>query len=395
MRKKILFITNRFVIGGPAFHVADLACKLQSDFDIRIMGGEAAKGEETNIDMFKGLENEPIFLFNFSRKFNLINDLKSYRQIKSYIRDFKPDIVHTHTSKPGILGRIAAWRLNVPIIIHTFHGHLFYGYFSNSISRLIILLERWMAKKTDIIIALSSSQAEDLSGKFRIAPASKISVILPGISLSRIESKPKDRKKFRIKYNFSDEVLVLGIVGRLVQIKNIMLFIDGIKYLIDNNVNIKGIIVGDGPEKRNLKDYCISIGLTFAEFCIGNQNEQIVFASWQKNLGKLYQGLDGIALTSINEGTPYSVIEAQMAGTKVIAADVGGVKDIVIPDKSAFLFNSKEDYFKKLLIWATNEGDRKVSDETSLWAKNLFSANRMAAETKKIYNELIQLSKMS
>lgn len=391
MRKKILIITNRFVIGGPAFHVADLACRLQNDFDIRIIGGEAGVGEEINLQIFSGLENEPILLPCFGKSINPVKDIKSFLKIRAFIREFKPDIVHTHTSKPGLLGRIAAITAKVPIIIHTYHGHLFSGYFRLLFNKILIRTERFLAKKTTAIIALSESQAIDFYDKYKIAPKEKIRIVLPGIDSLRIKSKPKSRVKFRTKYNISEDVLVLGIVGRLVKIKNLQLFIKGVKYLKNNGIKIKGVIAGDGPEKRNLKDFCIQNGLTFAEFSVGNQDEDILFLSWTKEISKIYAGFDGVALTSINEGTPYSIMEAQMSGLGVIASNIGGVSDIVLENKTALLFETETKFYSQLMKWATDDSLRKSMNNDALdWSKDKFTANRMAEETKNLYLEYLQ-----
>jgi glycosyltransferase involved in cell wall biosynthesis len=390
MRPKLLIITNRFVIGGPAFHVADLTCRLQSDFDIRIIGGEAAKGEETNLKIFSGLEIEPILLSGFSRKFNFYNDLISYFKIKRFIKEFRPDIVHTHTFKPGILGRLAAYNLGVTIIIHSYHGHLFYGYFNVFLSKFVVLIERFLAKKSSIIIALSPQQQNDFVNVYQIAQADKVKIVHPGIDVKRFISKPNSRQKFRDDYKISSDYFVLGIVGRLVKIKNIEQFIRGIKYLKQNNIKVRGVIVGDGPEKRNLKDYILSLGLSFAEYSVGNQNEDIVFTSWSKEMAKIYSGLDGIVLTSLNEGTPYSLIEAQLMGIPVISAKIGGVEDIVINEKTALLHNTEQEFFSNLLRWSSDAQLRKyLSDNALDWSKAHFSADTMALELKNLYKDLI------
>ena len=388
---RLLIITNRFVIGGPAFHVADLARRLQSDFEVLIIGGEAAKGEENNLKMFSGLNSEPILIEGFSRKFNPFLDWRSYYKIKKLIRDFKPQIVHTHTLKPGLLGRWAARVLKVPCIVHTYHGTLFHGYFGQSISTFLIHIERYFAKFSHQIIALSPQQAYELSTKYKIVSENKLKVIYPGIDFNRLFSSNDARKIIRENYKIPDDTLVLGAMGRLVDIKNLQLFLEGIYFLKSHNVKIKGLLIGDGPQKRILKDYCISLGLSYAEFSVGNQNEDIIFTSWFKEIGDIYSVLDGVALTSRNEGTPYSIIEAQMVGLPVIAARVGGVADVVLENKSALLFSTKEEFFAQLLKWANGYFvDNNQMIENQNWAKNRFGADKMANETKTLFFNLIQ-----
>jgi len=185
---KLLIISNRFVIGGPAFHVADLASQLQDDFDILIVGGEAGKGEETDRDVFQKLNKEPILIDGFSRRASLIKDYKSYIRIKKIIREFNPDIVHTHTSKPGFLGRMAAHSFKVKAIVHTYHGNLFDGYFNSIISCAFVRLERFLARRSTALIALSPQQKKVLLAK-SIGQEEKIRMIYAGIDKSRLTIK--------------------------------------------------------------------------------------------------------------------------------------------------------------------------------------------------------------
>ncbi|MBN2746596.1 MAG: glycosyltransferase [Bacteroidales bacterium] len=390
MKPTLLFITNRFVIGGPAFHVADLARRLQSDFDVFIIGGEAALGEMNNLSIFYGLKNEPILLPEFSRRFNLINDFKSYFAIKRYIKELKPLVVHTHTAKPGVLGRYAAYTSKVKVIVHTYHGHLYRGYFNKIVTRLILWTDKRMVRYSSAIIALTNSQKKDLIDFLQIADTEKVRVIFPGIELDRFSFKLKAREKFRKRFHVDDQCLALGIVGRLVEIKNIKLFLRGIKKLKTEGIRVKGIVVGDGPEKRHLKDYCLTLGLTFAEFSVGTQDESVVFTSWQKDLTKVYSGLDGLALTSENEGAPYSLMEAQLVGLPIIASKVGGVEDIVLDGQTGLLFETEESFYTQLILWASNPELRKnLAANSRNFALASFNADRMTAETKKLYESLI------
>ncbi len=387
---KLLIITNRFVIGGPAFHVADLAFQLQDDFDVLIIGGEAGKGEETNRDMFSKLKTEPFVIDGFSRKTNLIKDWRAYKKIKKIIRDFQPDIVHTHTSKPGLLGRMAAKRMGVKVIVHTYHGNLFEGYFNSLITRLIIRLEKFLAKRSSVLIALSPKQKEALIN-YGIAELQKIKVIYPGIDKSRLQISEDSGFKFRTKYSLRKDDIMVAIVGRLAEIKNIRLFIDGIKLLSDKGItNVRGLIVGDGPEKRNLKEYGWSLKLGTIEFGTSIKSAPLIFTSWCRDISFLYSAVDVLVLTSGNEGTPYSLIEAQASGIPIVAANVGGVADIVDMNNSAYLFKTREEFFSQLELLVTDSGLRKtMGDKGRVYASQRFESRVMAEETKKMYLDLI------
>ncbi len=392
MKPKLLIITNRFVIGGPAFHVAELTRFLQDDFDVLIVGGIAGKGEETNIDMFEGLKSEPVTVEGFSRIFNPLSDYRAYGKIKKIIAEFKPDIVHTHTFKPGFIGRLAARSLKVKTIVHTFHGNLFTGYFHPFISRLLVLIERFLARKSSAIIALSPKQKDELVKKYRVAGSDKIRLIFPGIAKERFSPDAEKRKAFREKYKLEDDEIALGIIGRLVTVKNIKLFIDGIKHLIDSGFSkVTGFIVGDGKQKYELTEYCKKTGLDFVRFSYQKNKAPIVFTGWCKDITSVYQGVDAVVLTSLNEGTPYSLLEAQAAGKPVITADVGGVSDIVDSGKSAFVFKEREEFFGFL---EKVVGDRnlrlQMGEKGKAFIKQGFDSQKMALETKKLYLELIR-----
>jgi glycosyltransferase involved in cell wall biosynthesis len=387
--KKILIITNRFVIGGPAFHVADLAAGLQSDFDIRIVGGEAARGEQVNLDIFTGLQHEPHIIPSLGQRFSPLRDVYAFFALKKFIKTFKPDIIHTHTSKPGLIGRLAALGAKARVI-HTYHGTLFTGYFSSTITSLLIRTERFLARKSDAIISLSNQQAKEISQKLNLQTSAKIKVVLPGIPSERISFEPAARKLFRDKYQISDDCVVLGMVGRLVKIKNVELFLRGIKYLKEQNVKVKAVLVGDGPEKNNLKSYCSTLNLSYSEFSTGRDKIDVLFLSWKKHINQLYPAFDVVCLTSISEGTPYSLMEAQMMECPVIASKVGGVEDIVVENKTALLFSTEQEYFDALQRLACENDVRKsMSEYAGSWSKDRFSSRRMIQETKKIYLNLL------
>jgi len=183
-------------------------------------------------------------------------------------------------------------------------------------------------------------------------------------------------------------------VGRLVEIKNIQLFIDGIKYLKDRGVkNIKGLIVGDGPEKNNLKEYCKSLRVNHCEFGVPDETVSIIFTSWCKEISYLYSSIDIMALTSLNEGTPYSLIEASIVGIPIIAADVGGIADIVQDKRNALLFNSRDEFYEHLVKLTSDSNLRsEMGKNGKEYANNKFDSATMAKETKNLYFDLINNS---
>jgi len=286
---------------------------------------------------------------------------------------------------------MAAKRMGVKVIVHSYHGNLFEGYFNPLVTKAIIKLEKFLAKRSSALIALSAQQKKVLSLHGITAPE-KIKVVYPGIDKSRLQISEDSGLKFRKKYSLWEEDIVVAIVGRLVEIKNIRLFIDGIKYLSDKGMrNVRGMIVGDGPEKRKLKEYSWSQKLGTIEFGTSIKVAPLIFTSWCRDISFLYSAVDILVLTSRNEGTPYSLIEAQASGIPIVAADVGGVSDIVDKNNSAYLFNTREEFFSHLESLVMDVELRKTMGVKGReYASQRFESHVMAEETKKIYLDLIQ-----
>lgn len=393
MKKRVLIITNRLVIGGPAIHIAMLAENLQNEFEILLLGGQGAKGEITNLDLFKNIDNEPLIIEELSKSINPFQDFVAYKKIKKTIKSYKPDIVHTHTAKPGLLARLAVKKSDNIKMIHTFHGHLFRGYFNPIISFFLVRLERFLAKKTDVIISLSKNQQHDILNKYKIGKKEQHKIIPLAVNDQFLTSNiDENRKKFREEYKISDDEIVVGIIGRLSKIKNIKLFIEMLSRVkIKTSKKVRAFIIGDGPEKQDLKHLAIKEGIDYAEYTYGKRKADLIFTSWCSNISKAVAGIDILALTSKSEGTPMSIIESQMCSKPVVSFDIGGVKDIVIPDKTAFIIPNKdeESFVKKLLQLIENKELRnKMGEEAKDFAFKNFTSDLFIKNYTKLYKDL-------
>ena len=386
--KKILHITNRLVIGGPSRHVAMLAKGLQSDYEVLVVGGSAAPGEVLALDLFEGLKNQPILIPELSRKLSLSRDYKVYNKLRKIIQEFQPDIVHTHTSKVGALGRKAAKKEGVAKIVHTYHGLIFENYFSGVLNLGLITLERSLAKSTTHLIALSNQQKNSLVQQYKIAVEDKFSIIPLALDMGDSQQKEELRKQFRNQYQLSNDSIAIGIIGRLVPIKNIKLFLDGIHYLKQNtSTDIRAFIVGDGVEKDNLMTYAQSLGLRIAQKDNATQETDVVFTSWIKNLDSVYSGLDIVALTSKSEGTPMSLMEAQLAGKAIIASNVGGVPDI-LPKGTGLLFDIEkpQEFYDKLKgLVESKEQRMQLSTQAKSHTQEQYRPELMISMIKAVY----------
>jgi len=328
---KVLRIINRFNIGGPTYNAAYLTKFLEPDFETLLVGGQKDETEDSSEFILDNLGLKPLLIDEMRREIGFKNDIKAYKKIREVIGDYKPDIVHTHASKAGAVGRLAASKLNVPLIFHTFHGHVFHSYFGKTKTTIYKNIERYLAKKTTKIIAISDIQKQELATTHKICDPSKIVVIPLGFDLNRFrEDKEVKRITFRNRWDIKEGELAIGIVGRLVPIKDHNMFIEAAKRISNQTTKkVKFIIVGDGELRSELEEKVKSLNLT-----------NVVFTSWIKNIDEVNAGLDLLCLTSKNEGTPVSLIEAQASGLPIVSTNVGGIENIVIKNENALLCES-------------------------------------------------------
>ncbi len=379
---KVLRIINRFNLGGITYNVSYLSKFLPEEYETLLIGGPEEDGEESSLHIPHSLDLKPTIIQELKRSINPFKDYLAYKKIKKIIQDFKPDIVHTHASKAGAVGRMAAISCKVPVIVHTFHGHVFQGYFSPLKTTVFKLLESYLAKKSNAIIAISDIQKNELTEIYKVCDARKTHVVNLGFDLYRFaENIEEKRISFRSKYNLTDE-LAIGIVGRLVPIKNHYLFIDGIETVLKNtSIKLKAVIIGDGETRIALENYIRQ----------KNISQHFIFTSWIKEVDWALAGLDLVCLTSNNEGTPVSLIEAQAAGKYIVATNVGGTMDILHP--KCGLLSERGDYetFKKNLLHAVNNFEdlnkqAKIAGEQVL---EKFSYKRLCRDVDALYKKLL------
>ena len=336
---KVLQFVNRMNIGGQVSNALLLTKYLRPDYDTMLISGLLDKDEASMEYLAQSLEIQPHFVPNMFREIKLKNDYQAYNYVRKIIKEFKPDIVHTHAAKAGAIGRLAASKEKVPVIVHTFHGHVFHSYFGPRKTKVFINIERHLAKKSTGIIALSEIQKMELSQEFKICAADKIKVIPLGFDLHVFQENTREkRKKFREKYEVDDFTVAIGIIGRLVPIKNHSFFLQSIDRLLSKtNQKIKVFIIGDGEDRQKIEDLAKRLGIAYSTEHSDHHARPLVFTSWMKEVDEAKAGLDIIALTSLNEGTPVSLIEASAAGKPIVSTNVGGVANVVRPDVNAYL----------------------------------------------------------
>jgi len=391
---KVLRIINRFNLGGPTYNVAYLSRYMAPEFETLLVGGEKDESEDSSGHILDQLGLTPIIISEMRREVSLIDDYRAYKKIKKLIREYKPDIVHTHASKAGTLGRLAAFSCKVPVIVHTFHGHVFHSYFGTLKTLLYKHIERYLARRSTRIVAISEIQKDELSRIYRICPSDKIEVIPLGFDLSRFrESLEEKRKDFRKTFAIQDSELVIMIIGRLVPIKNHNLFLQAILYVKKRSKRkIRGVIVGDGEERGHIEQYARSLGLSFSSNTSVAGSSDLIFTSWIHNVDWAFAGADIVALSSFNEGTPVSLIEAQAAGKPIISTNTGGIENVVIPAVTASLIapGDTPGYCEKMLELVENDTLREEMSKKG-WehVRNTFHYTRLVQDMKNLYHRLL------
>lgn len=319
---KIVRILGRMNIGGPAVHAVLLTHELSNkEFQSILVTGTIGRSEGDMLYLAARRGVKPVVIPELGREISLVDDVVALWKLCRFLARERPDIVHTHTAKAGTLGRIAALLARVRIRIHTFHGHVFHGYFGPVTTRLFIAIEQMLACFTTRIVAISQGQLADLSNRYRIASRNKFRVIPIGLDLDPLLRIPEGQTE-RGALNHDRDV-VIGFVGRLVPIKNPDLALQVFERLIRGHPGgdrYRLIVAGDGELRPVLERRAEQAGI----------GPQVVFAGWQDDLSRLYPRVDLVLLTSINEGTPVALIEAMAAARPFVAARVGGVADLMV-----------------------------------------------------------------
>jgi glycosyltransferase involved in cell wall biosynthesis len=317
---KVMHIIARLNIGGAAPYVILLAQAQNAKVVCGVVGEN--EGDMRYLADQRGVNVTVVP--SLGREISPLRDLLTIFTLWRIIRREKPDVVHTHTAKAGFVGRIAAWLARVPVIVHTYHGHVFSGYFGKRKTQLYIFLERLCARLTNVIITLSPALKHELVHVYRIAPEDRFEVVPLGFELEPFAALKQDNQKesaFRKRHNIPTTDRLIGIVGRIVPIKNHVLFLSAATQVVlyGKHLNVMFTIVGDG-ELRKAMEHTANI-LKIREY--------VVFAGWYQDVLPVYEALDVLVLCSDNEGLPVSLIEALAAGVPVIATRVGGVPDLL------------------------------------------------------------------
>ena len=305
-------------------HVTNLAVALDhGPWSTRLVAGriEEEEGDMAYYADERGVE--VTYVPAMARSISPLADLKTLCGLYRLFRSERPDVVHTHTAKAGTLGRIAAVLARVPVVIHTYHGHVLSGdYFAPWKTRFFLEVERQLAKFTDRLVVLTNRQARQMADELRIARSERFSVVPLGLELDRFleVDREAERGGIREELGIGLDELVVDIVGRMVPIKNHELFLDLLKAVEEqSNTPVRALVVGAGEREPALREHAHRLGIL----------DRVLWLGWRRDLPRLYPAMDVLLLTSHDEGTPVAVIEALVTGTPVVARDVGGVAEML------------------------------------------------------------------
>jgi glycosyltransferase involved in cell wall biosynthesis len=372
---RVMRIIARMNMGGPAVQISGLMREFNAvEFDHRLYTGFCATDE---VDYLENVATdvEAVRIEGLGRRVSLSGDIRAFLSLVKEIRRFKPHVIHTHTAKAGFLGRIASLvSLQHSIRVHTFHGHLLNGYFGNFKKSLVIIAEKYLAKFTDQLIAVGGKVRGDLL-QAGIGSEEKFGLIPPGLSIGVLSAKSKSQESFGL----SAGRLYCAFIGRITKIKRPDRFLDVVSELKKRGVGLDFLMVGDGE----LLEAC--------QLRITNEDLPITVLGWQSDIEKVLSASDIVVLTSDNEGTPLSLIQAGMVGLPVVTTNVGSVSEIVLDGDTGIVTSSNFQDIASALEKLANDSDLRAQLGAAAQEFTLahFGVQRLVHDHEELYKKLL------
>ena len=319
MPVRVLRVIARMNVGGPAIHAALLSAGLDArGYQTRLVTGTPGAGEASYLSLYGREIKDLMEVPALGREIHLWRDGVAYRQIVRIIRDFRPDIVHTHTAKAGLIGRLAARRARVPVVIHTFHGHVFNWYFSRSKESVFVQAERMAARITTRLVAVNETVRNEVLAR-GVGRPDQFDVVRLGFDLSSFTTSERHAGSLRNELGLSPSTPTVTIVARLVPIKAHDVFVTMAAEVLRTRTDAIFLIVGDGECREAIETQARALGVLPA----------LRFVGWRRDLDRVYADSDVVVLTSRNEGSPVALIEAMACARPVVSTRAGGVAELV------------------------------------------------------------------
>lgn len=372
-RLRILRVIARTNVGGPALQVATLMTGLDPDrFDQRLVVGSVDPSEADYLTL-RAPEVEPVRIPPLGRAVRPSDDLRAFTALVREMRNFRPHVVHTHTAKAGVLGRVAARAVRVPALVHTFHGHLLHGYFSPAKTRAVVAVERGLARVTMRLAAVGEQVRDDLLAA-KIGTPEKYVVIPPGVPQPTIQEPYAARALIGAPVDRP----IVAFVARMTDIKRPDRFADVAVRVAQARPDVHFIVAGDGACLDDLRDRCAAIA------------DNMQFLGWWSDVGAIYSAADAVVLTSDNEGMPVSLIEAAMCGVPVVATDVGSTREVVVDGETGFVTTTRVDDLAAALLRLIDDTQLRteMGKTAALRAQEMFGAARLVSDTEAVYADV-------
>ena len=406
---RIVRIIARLNVGGPAKHVVWLTAGLQdANYRSLLVAGSVPSGEEDMSYFADEAGVKPFYIPEMSREISLKDAVTVWKLFRLFLRE-RPDIVHTHTAKAGSVGRVAGliyrWLTPGTLVgrprpckfVHTYHGHVFHSYYGRGRTRMFLAIERALARLiTDRLIVVSAQQGAEIGTDFRVGRQGQITVIPLGLDLGLFANHASRRARLREELGIDDETILVGIVGRLTEIKNHQMFLNSVARLKksrDVATKMRFVVIGEGSLRETLEQHAQSLGL----------ESDVIFTGGRKDPEYFYPALDIVALTSLNEGTPLTLIEAMANARPIVATSVGGVVDLLGDDRGICVPRGDEEAFAAALIRLARDPElqKDLGARGLEFVQRVYRKERLVEDIKHLYGELLnqevlsELSKVS
>ena len=372
---RVLRVIARMNVGGPAWQSSVLTRGLvEHGFDTRLLTGHVDVGEADFVSL-RDPELPVVVIDGLGRSLRVGGDLRAFVAIIREIRRFQPHIVHTHTAKAGVVGRIAAMLTGVPVRVHTFHGHVLHGYFSPPVTRLVVLAERMLARRTTALVAVGERVRDELLAA-GIAHRDRFTVIPPGVALLPVV----DRVEARTALGLSSEGPVVLFVGRLTAVKRLDRLLEAFTEVRDRVPDAVLVVAGEGDLTDEVRSVAASSG------------DAVRLLGWQSDVASLYASADLVVISSDNEGMPVTLLEAAMAGVPGVTTDVGSAAEVVEHGVTGLVVPPDAGALAEALVELLLDGERRsvMGRAAAQRAVERFGSARLVSDQAVFYRRLME-----
>jgi glycosyltransferase involved in cell wall biosynthesis len=390
--RRVTRVITRLNIGGPSIQAIGLTRDLRAaGFETCLIHGATAASEGDMRALLPIGDNASLHVEELVRPISPLRDLRALWRIYRSMREWQPEIVHTHMAKAGALGRLAALfynrtrgRKRPARLVHTYHGHVFEGYFGSPSTKVFLAVERFLARYTDALVAISPQVRQDVIHTYGVARDEEQVHLVPlGFDLGRFAAlADEDRRRARAALEIPNGAIVISTVGRLTAIKQHGLFLDMAAILAAQSPDYLFVIAGDGELRAELEARAAELGLA----------ARLRFLGWRGDLDTVYGATDVFVLTSRNEGTPVALIEAMASGVAAVSTDVGGVRDVITSQAVGTLvpFGQPEQLAAAVARFAASAPlRREVGEAARAAVRDRFDVRRLLRDIDTLYQRLL------